>query len=95
MPKSFVHPHIFQNLRIRNRGYIPHWEAEEATYFITYRLSDSLPSHIIARLNEEKKAMQQRHSDMAAVRAAFTLRLDETLDRSHGMALLRDPRAIG
>src|ERR1700688_3570382 len=28
---------------IRNRGHLPHWEAENATYFVTFRLADSLP----------------------------------------------------
>ena len=30
-------------LKIRNRGYLPHWEASEGCYFITFRLADTLP----------------------------------------------------
>ena len=33
-------------LRIRNRGRLPHWESEGGTYFVTFRLNDSVPGHI-------------------------------------------------
>jgi len=31
------------NLSIRNRGHLPHWEVAAAIYFVTFRLADSLP----------------------------------------------------
>jgi REP element-mobilizing transposase RayT len=33
-------------LRIRSRGRLPHWEREGSTYFITFRLNDSIPRNI-------------------------------------------------
>jgi REP element-mobilizing transposase RayT len=35
---------------IRNRGHLPHWEASGATYFVTFRLADSLPQHALKRI---------------------------------------------
>ena len=36
----------FGEVTIRNRGRLPHWEKDSATYFITFRLVDSITSHI-------------------------------------------------
>jgi REP element-mobilizing transposase RayT len=36
-------------IRARSRGYLPHWEADGATYFVTYRLADSLPRFVAER----------------------------------------------
>lgn len=42
-----LHPHVrYRELAIRDRGYLPHWEKDEATYFITFRLYDSLPEGV-------------------------------------------------
>ena len=40
---------------IRKRGYLPHWEAEGATYFVTYRLGDSFPDHVLESLKRERE----------------------------------------
>ncbi len=39
-------------LTIRKRRNLPHWEASHATYFITYRLANSLPQPELARLQD-------------------------------------------
>jgi hypothetical protein len=33
-----------RGLRIRNSGRLPHWEAHDCSYFVTFRLRDSLAS---------------------------------------------------
>ncbi len=38
-----------ENITVRNRGRLPHWEVEGGVYFVTFRLADSLP----------QKALQQ------------------------------------
>jgi hypothetical protein len=35
------------NIAIRDRGHLPHWEALTATYFVTFRLADSLPQEVL------------------------------------------------
>jgi REP element-mobilizing transposase RayT len=71
------------DVRIRTRGYVPHWERPGATYFVTYRLADSLPRHVLAQL------LEHHASDPDD---AFAMRLDQELDRAHGDAHLSDPR---
>jgi REP element-mobilizing transposase RayT len=39
-----------ENVAIRNRGHLPHWESEAATYFVTFRLADSLPLEILRNI---------------------------------------------
>ena len=43
-------------MRIRRRLHLPHWEVEEGTYFVTYRLFDSLPAGFKAETREEIEA---------------------------------------
>ena len=40
---------------IRDRGRLPHWEQDAASYFITFRLADSLPKSILDEIEFEKK----------------------------------------
>jgi len=44
---------------IRSRGYLPHWECGHAIYFVTFRLADSLPQELLARLREERAALDR------------------------------------
>jgi REP element-mobilizing transposase RayT len=45
---------------VRSRGHLPHWESERATYFVTFRLADSLqawavmPNHVHAVFTPQK-----------------------------------------
>ncbi len=36
------------------RGYLPHWRQKGATYFVTFRLEDSLPAGILAQWKMER-----------------------------------------
>src|SRR5215469_11835991 len=47
-------PH-FGEVTIRDRGRLPHWEKDNATYFITFRLSDSLPHPCSKELNSRRR----------------------------------------
>src|SRR5713226_3888383 len=47
---------------IRSRGYLPHWEIDHATYFVTFRLADSLPRELLARLRQERDALDRSRS---------------------------------
>ncbi len=87
----------FQRVRIRSRGYMPHWDLEGGTYFITYRTCDSLPKQVIERLNREKHAIERaitggNHAPNAVgrseIRRLFGLRLDSELDIGRGMCQL-------
>jgi REP element-mobilizing transposase RayT len=41
----------------RDRGYLPHWERLGALYFVTFRLADSLPQHVLASYESERQAL--------------------------------------
>ncbi len=50
-------PHLTQG--IHTRGYLPHVKAQGATYFVTFRLADSLPAEVLATwasLPEEERS---------------------------------------
>ena len=33
---------------VQKHGHLPHWEQSGATYFVTFRLADSLPANVLA-----------------------------------------------
>src|SRR5688572_3745099 len=44
----------YRTVTISNRGTLPHWQTEEGTYFVTFRLFDSLPADL-ARIRSGKR----------------------------------------
>jgi REP element-mobilizing transposase RayT len=44
---------VFQDIAVRNRGYLPHWERSAGGYFVTFRLADSLPTAVLKRIRSE------------------------------------------
>ena len=40
------------------RGKLPHLKREGATYFVTFRLADSLPKSVLSRLKAERDAIR-------------------------------------
>jgi REP element-mobilizing transposase RayT len=40
---------------IRTRGKLPHWEENEATYFVTFRLADSMPQSVLQAFEFERR----------------------------------------
>ncbi|MBZ5665584.1 MAG: transposase [Acidobacteriia bacterium] len=47
----------FGEVKIRDRGRLPHWETDNATYFITFRLADSLPKSVLDRIESERQSI--------------------------------------
>ena len=41
----------------RSRGYLPHWERNNGTYFVTFRLGDSLPKAVLEELLRHKRML--------------------------------------
>ena len=69
-----------------NRGYLPHYEADNKIKFITYRLSDSLPLEVKKKLSED--AYQNLSDKEKEDRRALT---EKTLDKGYGSCLLKNP----
>ncbi|MBA2622345.1 MAG: carbamoyl-phosphate synthase large subunit, partial [Chthoniobacterales bacterium] len=79
----------------QSRRNLPHWEQDGATYFVTFRLADSVPASLCARWRDELAAWDDRHPKPWDARTAFEyqerfLESRETwLDQGHGSCLLR------
>jgi hypothetical protein len=55
----------FGEVRIRQRGRLPHWEKDSGLYFVTFRLADSIPREVLKKMIERtafctKQIMQGR-----------------------------------
>lgn len=53
---KFFDPHA--DIRF-TENHLPHWQQERAVYFVTFRLADSLPKHLLAQWDEEREAWQK------------------------------------
>jgi Transposase and inactivated derivatives len=101
MPRQLIPYNDYQRVKIRSRGYLPHWEIEGATYSITYRLHDSLPIEVVRRLWSEREAMERQVTggirrptviERCKIEEAFAIRLDDELHFERGSCHLRNPR---
>jgi REP element-mobilizing transposase RayT len=77
-----------------SRGYLPHLKVEGATYFVTFRLADSLPREVLERLESWRADQLRRREagERVAIDAEFSAQLDEYLDAGSGACWLRDAR---
>ncbi|MEY2540177.1 MAG: valyl-tRNA synthetase [Verrucomicrobiota bacterium] len=87
----------FSDVEVTQRR-LPHWEQEAATYFVTFRLADSLPAAKLAELEEERSRWLALHrepwseSDKREYYERFSKRIEEWLDAGYGSCTLRDAR---
>jgi putative DNA methylase len=66
---------------------LPHWEAGEVAQGITFRLADSLLSHVLRAMHAELQSL--RGEELAV---AQRVRFERALDRGHGQAFLANPK---
>jgi (E)-4-hydroxy-3-methylbut-2-enyl-diphosphate synthase len=86
----------------KSRRNLPHWHQPDATYFVTFRLADSLPQSELARLAAEKGAWIAAHPQpwddevLAEYVRRFPERIQMWLDAGHGACVLqkRDAAAV-
>ena len=52
--KSSPSSDFSHSLRVRSRGYLPHWEMEGGAYFVTFRLAGSLPEPVLREWEAER-----------------------------------------
>ncbi len=84
------------------RRYLPHWQPAGATIFITYRLADSLPKHVLQKIENEHQqnlrdaqAAGKLNSEMRwLLNKKRIIAIDNALDfEKSGPHWLLDPRA--
>jgi len=77
---------------------LPHWRQKGATYFVTFRLWDSLPASALEHLHAIRRMLvrvgDSGESWVEADRALF-LALKRFLDAEHGACFMRNPEIRG
>jgi hypothetical protein len=90
----------FGEVTIRDRGRLPHWEAEGGTYFTTFRLGDSLPRSALESIRFERKdilltAERQGRppsaTELKRLEELFSERIEAYLDAGAGACHLAKP----
>jgi Rad3-related DNA helicase/REP element-mobilizing transposase RayT len=85
-------------LNIRHGAYLPHWTKQGGVYAVTFRLADSLPTHVLQEWQRAREAITATASQMNRPLSADELkRLDELhsekvdryLDAGHGSCALK------
>jgi len=77
------------------KRHLPHWEQPAATYFVTFRLADSIAGDVLARWREERAQWLKFHPtpwDWKTAREymrRFEQEREQWLDQGHGSCLLR------
>lgn len=90
----------FGEIRIRNRGRLPHWEKEGGLYFVTYRLVDSLPRHTMEKIKERQRLLEAAQelglklspAQKVLIERYSPKKIEEYLDNGRGACYLRNPK---
>jgi REP element-mobilizing transposase RayT len=90
----------FGEVRIRNRGRLPHWEKDAGLYFITFRLADSLPQAVLEEIAERHRILESAKlsglklmpHQKVLVEKYSPKRIEEYFDSGMGACHLRDSR---
>jgi REP element-mobilizing transposase RayT len=84
----------------RTRGYLPHWERDGGTYFITFRLYDSLPQPVLDQIARQRavlaRARQTRKllpTEAVTAEQLNRKKIEAYLDSGYGECFLRHPEA--
>jgi len=74
---------------------LPHWRQEGATYFVTFRLGDSLPQSKLRELRSLRAEWERRHppprsrQDLEQISRQIFTRFERWLDQGFGSCLLK------
>lgn len=94
-PSAGDEPPNAKDVLARHGAYLPHWTRSGAIYAVTFRLSDSLPRHVLETLRTADGPTQQADGETTARHKAYSEQIEEYLDSGHGSCGLREARAAG
>jgi menaquinone-specific isochorismate synthase len=90
--------------RVRSRGYLPHFEQRGLTYFVTFRLADSLPTSVLKQFKNELAAKMrglsakdrsgsQEKDDTPAIKIKqeYEEKIQRYLDKGIGACFMNNP----
>jgi REP element-mobilizing transposase RayT len=91
----------------RHGANLPHWTAQNSTYFVTFRLGDSLPHHVVEFYKQQRDTLlaayrgSHQHSDKSAyeftlgdlqqLKELFSENIERYLDAGEGSCWLNQP----
>lgn len=93
----FFNPHHKLDTTQRN---LPHWRQDNALYFVTFRLADSIPAAKLRQWREERDLWLAKHGQPttdqqpATYHERFPARLEAWLDAGMGSCMLSERPAI-
>lgn len=76
---------------------LPHWTQKGKMYFVTFRLSDSLPQSLIIALKEEREEWVKKNGTPWTLQQKkeyhrlFNQRIENWIDAGYGSCILRKP----
>jgi REP element-mobilizing transposase RayT len=86
-------PHKPVTMYVRH---LPHWRQEGATYFVTFRLNDSLPQASLAELKQMRREWERQHppphtdDELSQLTHETMRRVEQWLDQGAGSCCLKD-----
>jgi REP element-mobilizing transposase RayT len=89
-----LHPDLPIRMYLRH---LPHWRQAGATYFVTFRLADSIPQRQLQALKRWRLAWERRHGEVQseaewkALAREITSKVERWLDHGYGQCELRLP----
>jgi len=82
---------------IHSRGYLPHVKVENASYFVTFRLADSLPKEVLLQFEQEHAAALRKikpgadRTEEEEINRDLRRKIERYLDLGKGECWLRKP----
>ena len=79
----------------QTKNRLPHWQQQGATYFVTFRLADSVPMRLLRQWESERKNWLRVHPEPWSFELEqeyhqrFSSAIERWLDVGHGACLLR------
>ena len=92
---------IFEPSVKYHRRNLPHWQKDSAIYFVTFRLSNTIPLTIIHQIRDEFKQQlafesgkpnQKNYARIAQIKFQYFMKLDEYLDNHIHVQHLSNPQ---
>ncbi len=77
-------------IHVKSRGRLPHWEVEAGTYFVTFRLHDSIPDGVVQQMKVRLTQMGIRDDRDLSRRLQYSI--DKYIARGTGACYLREPK---
>ena len=80
----------------RHENRLPHWQQDRVTFFVTFRLGDSIPQTKLASWRDARDEWLRRHQKPwtddqdAEYHERFSRKMEDWLDAGEGACLLRD-----